>query len=101
MVVSKTTYKATYQQAEGVKFAEVPHGLVVYSREDDLHYLNHTAGAAFLLCAKPMTALDVARVLAEEFQLEDIPLHEIEKCLSDLVDKKMVVVSLPKRRSPV
>ncbi len=99
-MVSKITYKSTYQQAEGVKFAEVPHGLVVYSREDDLHYLNHTAGAAFLLCAKPMTARDIARILAEEFQLADIPLHEIEKCLSDLADKKMVVVSPPKPRSP-
>ena len=92
-MVSKTTYKVTFQQAEGVKSVEVPHGLVVYSREDDLHYLNHTAGAAFLLCTRPMTALDVAKVLAEEFQLEDLPLREIERCLSDLVDKKMMVVS--------
>lgn len=90
-MVSKNTYKPVYQQAKDVKTVDVPHGLVVFCEADDLHYLNHTAGAVFLLCARPMAAKEIAQVLTEEFQLEDAPIDEVEKCLRDLVEKRVLV----------
>ena len=92
-MTARKTSTLAYKQSAEARTVDVPEGLVVYVKETDLHYLNHTAAAVFLCCATPLTEQQIAQILYEEFGLAEPPLAEVRTCLSELVKAEVLVAS--------
>jgi len=76
---------------EGLEVNEVTDGLTVFDPATDrIHYLNATAAIVFTLCDGTHSAAEIARFVAESFELDDPPLGEIEDCLSMLGSERLL-----------
>ena len=73
------------RRAAGVELAELPGGLIVRQTEPSrVHQLNNTASVILDLCDERRTLIQIAEVMAEAFELEGLPLHEVAACVAEL-----------------
>jgi hypothetical protein len=70
---------------------EVPDGLVIYDvRTDQVHYLNPSAAAVFVLCTGARDTAAIADGLQSVFQLPDPPVAEVTTCLAELSQQGLI-----------
>lgn len=70
---------------------EVKDGLIVYDPDTDrVHYLNSTAAVVFMMCDGQHDAAAIASLMAAAFELDDLPLADVEKCLSELIYARLL-----------
>ncbi len=80
-----------YQIANENDLKLMPDGYVVYQEgEEQVHYLNPTASLVLALCSAKLTAEEISLYLGAKFDLPDMPVTEVEKCLEDLVGKGLI-----------
>jgi len=88
-----------FVREEGHEFNQVPDGYVIYQSERDrVHFLNPTAVIVYELCDGQHTVEQVARYMQQSFSLGAPPIAEIQACLQNLLDEK-IVKPCPKRSS--
>jgi hypothetical protein len=81
-----------FRKAEGLQLTEVADGAIVHDSEmKSIHHLNPVAALIFVLCEPALTAADIARLLAEEFGLEQPPFDDVATLLGELQSKGLVV----------
>jgi hypothetical protein len=56
-----------------------------------VHYLNETAAIVFSLCDGERTLTDIAAVLGDAFGLEEPPIGDVEKVVTDLTTLGAVI----------
>jgi hypothetical protein len=77
--------------ADDLDVNEEKEGLIVYDQTTDrVHYLNSTAAIVFALCDGRHDASEIASFVAAAFKLNDLPLSEIEACLTTLDDEGLL-----------
>ena len=70
---------------DGLDVNEAEDGLIVFDPSvDRVHYLNSTAAIVFALCDGRHDVSEIADFVAAAFKLDDLPLAEIDACLSSL-----------------
>ena len=83
---------ANPRRTEALEINEAEDGLVIFDPAADVvHHLNPTASMIFDLCDGTRDAEEIARVLAEAFQLESPPLEDAAKGLRDLAERRLIV----------
>jgi hypothetical protein len=76
---------------EGLEVNEVSDGLTVFDPATGrVHYLNATAAIVFTLCDGTCSAPEIARFVAESFELDEHPIREVEECLSMLASERLL-----------
>jgi hypothetical protein len=79
-------------RAEGLEIHEVDDGLLVYQAQPEcVHHLNNTAAVVFELCDGENTVPGISEQLAQVFGLDRTPGETVEKCITDFMDKGVVV----------
>ena len=77
--------------AEGLDVNEADDGLVIYQESTDrVHHLNPTAAVVFELCDGTRSPDDIARMVADTFELGGVPLAEVTACLEDLARQSLI-----------
>ncbi len=75
----------------GLEINEAPDGLVVYdTATNQVHYLNPSAAAVFVLATGQNTLEDIAAELQQVFDLPAPPHDTVQACLMDLAERKLV-----------
>ena len=76
---------------EGLEVEEVRDGVTVFDPATGrVHYLNATAAIVFTLCDGTHSASEIARFVAEAFELDEPPIGGIEDCLSMLDRERLL-----------
>jgi len=76
---------------EGLEVEEVRDGVTVFDPATArVHYLNATAAIVFSLCDGTHSASEIARCVAESFELDEPPIGEIEDCLRMLDRERLL-----------
>lgn len=76
---------------DDVEVNEVADGLVIYRpASGDVHYLNNTAAAVFVLCTGERSVGDIIDGLTESFALEHAPAGDVVRCIDRLIDGGLV-----------
>ncbi len=77
--------------APGIEVNEAPDGVVIYDpRTNEVHYLNPTAAAVFILCTGENDAREIAVQLQQVFSLPQPPEAEVAGCLADLTAQRLI-----------
>lgn len=75
----------TFEKDARFSFTDIPDGLAVNDAEGkEIHFLNPTASAVYLLCDGKLDARAIAVILKEEFGLEEAPVDDVLGCLAEL-----------------
>jgi hypothetical protein len=94
--MSSANLEQTYLKTEGAEPSEVPDGYVVYQAGRDMvHYLNPTAVIVYELCDGAHTGLDMARYIAELYELGAPPTDEVSACLATLQEQQLIRPAAP------
>jgi hypothetical protein len=71
-----------WKHADDLELEEIDDGFIAYdAARDRVHHLNPTAALVFLLANGQNTAVDIARMVQAQFNLDAAPLDEVETVL--------------------
>jgi hypothetical protein len=79
------------RRAEALEVNEAEDGLVIYDpTEDMVHHLNASASVIFDLCDGTRDPEEIARILAEAYNLGALPTDDALAGLTELADRKLI-----------
>jgi hypothetical protein len=79
------------KKAEGIEINELEDGYVIYHpARDRVHYLNHTAALVLEFCTGGNSRSDIPGLVQAAYELGDVPITEVEDCLSKLAREGLV-----------
>lgn len=82
---------ANPRPSKGLEVNEAEDGLVIYDPAQDMvHHLNPTASMIFDLCDGTRAPEEIARVLAEAFELDRPPVEDTRAGLHELAERGLI-----------
>lgn len=83
-----------YSRPENLDVHETDDGLIVFDPATDrVHHLNHSAGILFELCTAPHDAVELAQMAAALYEVDELPIEEVQAGLRQLVDEGVLIES--------
>lgn len=86
-----TSLPSAYRRASGLEVVPVPDGYVVYDDARGMvHYLNPVAAMVLELCDLCADATAMARRIQDLFDLPAPPESDVDACLAQLLDQRLI-----------
>jgi len=78
--------------ADNLEINRVEDGYIVYQNEKDrVHYLNNTAVVIMECCTGKNSIDKIGDIVAEAFDLPDVPKKEVQACLTNLFKEGLIL----------